>query len=89
MILVGAIGGIILNSGLFFPYPEMWKRGGRVVGISELCLTFILCFLPGFRFHLSRHGLAGGGFLFIRLKYDSIALFACVVLTIHSCSGTF
>lgn len=35
MILTGVIAAILLGAGLLPPYFELWKRGGRVVGISK------------------------------------------------------
>jgi len=35
MILTGVIAAILLGGGLLPPYFELWKRGGRVVGISK------------------------------------------------------
>jgi len=34
MIIIGVIAAILLAAGLLPPYPELWKRKGRVVGIS-------------------------------------------------------
>lgn len=39
MILTGVIAAILLGAGLLPPYFELWKRGGRVVGISKYCST--------------------------------------------------
>jgi hypothetical protein len=33
-LLVGAIAAILLGAGLIPPYFELWKRDGRVIGIS-------------------------------------------------------
>lgn len=35
MTLVGSIAAFILLLGIAPPYPEIWKRRGRVVGISK------------------------------------------------------
>ena len=35
MILIGTISAVLLAAGLIPPYFEIWKRRGRVVGISE------------------------------------------------------
>lgn len=35
MILVGVIAAVLLAAGIIPPYPELIKRGGRVVGISK------------------------------------------------------
>lgn len=35
MILIGVIAAIMLGGGLVPPYVELWKRRGRVIGISE------------------------------------------------------
>lgn len=34
MILVGVVGAILIGAGLIPPYWELWKRSGRVIGIS-------------------------------------------------------
>ena len=34
MLLIGIIAAILLAAGLLPPYLEIWKRKGRVVGIS-------------------------------------------------------
>lgn len=34
MNIVGSIAAFILILGTILPYPEIWKRRGRVVGIS-------------------------------------------------------
>lgn len=39
MILVGVIAAILLALGLLPPYFEIWKRRGRVIGISERLLA--------------------------------------------------
>lgn len=39
MIVVGVISSILLALGLLPPYGEIWKRHGRVVGISFIFLT--------------------------------------------------
>lgn len=39
MIIVGVIASILLAAGLLPPYHEMWKRHGRVVGISFFFLS--------------------------------------------------
>ena len=39
MLLIGIVAAIILSAGLLPPYFELWKRGGRVVGISQLPLS--------------------------------------------------
>ncbi|MCJ1463943.1 hypothetical protein MMC07_002553 [Pseudocyphellaria aurata] len=39
MILVGSIAAVILIIGILPPYPEIWKRRGRVVGINFIFLT--------------------------------------------------
>lgn len=70
MILMGAFAAIILNIGLLPPYPEMWKRGGRVVGISKYAVDFTPYRLHCSRFYIPRHGFAGGMFLFVRHRYD-------------------
>lgn len=33
--LAGIAGAVILSIGILPPYPEIWKRRGRVIGISE------------------------------------------------------
>ena len=38
MILVGVIATILLGAGLIPPYIEIWRRSGRVVGISTCYL---------------------------------------------------
>lgn len=35
MILIGVLAAILLALGLLPPYLEIWKRRGRVVGISQ------------------------------------------------------
>lgn len=39
LILVGIVAAILLALGLLPPYGELWKRGGRVVGIHFGFLT--------------------------------------------------
>ena len=34
MLVVGILATVLLTFGLLPPYPEIWKRRGRVVGIS-------------------------------------------------------
>lgn len=34
-LLVGAVATVLLAAGLIPPYFELWKRDGRVIGISE------------------------------------------------------
>ncbi|MCJ1247576.1 hypothetical protein MMC30_004791 [Trapelia coarctata] len=34
MILVGVVGAVLIGAGLIPPYWELWKRKGRVIGIS-------------------------------------------------------
>ena len=34
MTVIGVIAAILLAAGLLPPYFEMWKRGGRCIGIS-------------------------------------------------------
>ena len=36
MTAVGVIAAILLGAGILPPYFEIWKRGGRCIGISEL-----------------------------------------------------
>jgi hypothetical protein len=38
--VVGVIAAVLLASGLIPPYFELWKRDGRVIGISELVRAF-------------------------------------------------
>jgi len=33
--MIGVIAAVVLAVGLLPPYYELWKRGGRVVGISK------------------------------------------------------
>ena len=35
IVLVGVIAAVLLAAGLLPPYFELWKRGGRVMGISQ------------------------------------------------------
>jgi hypothetical protein len=35
-LVVGVVATILLASGLLPPYFELWKRDGRVIGISRL-----------------------------------------------------
>lgn len=72
MILVGSLAASILIIGITPPYIEIWKRRGRVVGISKdhetryLALAYIcsgFC-IPGNR-------LPRGGVLFVRFRYIS------------------
>ena len=39
LMMVGIIAAILLAAGLLPPYAELWKRGGRVVGIHWGFLT--------------------------------------------------
>ena len=41
MILIGVIAAILLAAGLLPPYREIWKRNGRVVGISRKLASFM------------------------------------------------
>ncbi|KAL2818416.1 PQ loop repeat-domain-containing protein [Aspergillus cavernicola] len=41
-LLVGVLAAVFLAAGLIPPYFELWKRDGRVIGISMLVLFFIL-----------------------------------------------
>ena len=39
LMIVGIVAAILLAAGLLPPYAELWKRGGRVVGIHFGFLT--------------------------------------------------
>lgn len=54
MIIVGVVASILVAVGLLPPYYEMWKRRGRVVGIS---LWFIFIDLLGAFFSLMALGM--------------------------------
>lgn len=54
MIIVGVIASLLVAIGLLPPYYEMWKRRGRVVGIS---LWFIFIDLLGAFFSLMALGM--------------------------------
>ncbi len=61
MVLVGVIAAILLALGLLPPYFEIWKRRGRVIGISEQPILLSLCLGSRIdRLCLLEYGLAGG-----------------------------
>lgn len=35
VVVIGSIAAVFLALGVLPPYPELWKRRGRVVGISK------------------------------------------------------
>jgi hypothetical protein len=37
-ILVGVVAALLISAGLIPPYFELWKRNGRVIGLSEFDL---------------------------------------------------
>ncbi|KAL5363466.1 PQ loop repeat protein [Aspergillus floccosus] len=42
-LVVGVVAAVLLASGLIPPYFELWKRDGRVIGISELVRALLKC----------------------------------------------
>ena len=47
MVILGIIASVLLAVGLIFPYIEIWKRRGRVIGIDWVLnitpLYFVSC----------------------------------------------
>lgn len=41
MVLIGSIATVLLALGILPPYPEIWKRNGRVVGISKFYILIV------------------------------------------------
>lgn len=35
VVVIGSFAAVVLALGILPPYPELWKRRGRVVGISK------------------------------------------------------
>ena len=44
--LIGAIAAVLLACGLLPPYYEIWKRRGRVIGISEIVRALLILQSP-------------------------------------------
>ncbi len=73
--MVGVIAAVVLAAGLIPPYFEIWKRRGRVVGISTVLHARLKLFSNTLlRFHVSDRGLAGCTFLIISSGYYSYLL---------------
>lgn len=64
---MGIASAVILSIGMLTPYPEIWKRHGKVVGISEYCQARLESngWLILARLGVSDFGHIGGSFLVV------------------------
>ena len=64
---MGIASAVILSIGMLAPYPEIWKRRGRVVGISKYCQARLESngWLILVRLGFSDFGHIGGSFLVV------------------------
>ena len=77
MILAGSLAAFLLLLGITPPYPEIWKRRGRVVGISQDRQTMSMVLADSSRFCILGNGLPWGSFVAVRSRYIlSIILYA-------------
>lgn len=90
MYVVGSIAAFILILGIIPPYPEIWKRRGRVVGISEDRQTVFLVMADvDLDFLFLAMDSLGADFSLCALGIYRISQVVYYLLNVRSCSGAF
>ena len=46
IVVLGIVASLLLVVGLIFPYVEIWRRRGRVIGIDWVLNLALICFAP-------------------------------------------